>query len=79
MNTEVDSALEEMDVLIMITDEFNKVGPGDEYIIEKIKNLHVKKILILNKIDKFDKEAILKMMENFMNIKFLMISYLFQH
>lgn len=69
MNTEVDSALEEMDVLIMITDEFNKVGPGDEYIIEKIKNLHVKKILILNKIDKFDKEAILKMMEKFHEYK----------
>ena len=28
MNTEVDSALEEMDVLIMITDEYDKVGRG---------------------------------------------------
>jgi len=65
MNTEVDSALEEMDVLIMITDEFNKVGPGDEYIIEKIKGLNTKKILILNKIDKFDKEAVIKMMVKF--------------
>lgn len=45
MNTEVDSALEEMDVLIMITDEFNKVGPGDEFIIEKIKDIKAKKYL----------------------------------
>ncbi|WP_326908971.1 GTPase Era [Sedimentibacter sp. MB31-C6] len=65
MNTEVDSALEEMDVLIMITDEFNKIGPGDEYIIEKIKDINSKKILIINKIDKFDKEAVIKITEEF--------------
>ena len=65
MNTEVDSALEEMDVLIMITDEFNKVGPGDEFIIEKIKDIKAKKILIINKIDKFDKEAALRIAAEF--------------
>lgn len=65
MNYEVDSALDGMDVVIMLTDEFNKVGPGDEFIIEKIKDLKVKKILVLNKIDKFDKEALLKMMQEF--------------
>jgi len=65
MNTEVDGALEEMDVLIMITDEFNKIGPGDEYIVEKIRGLKAKKILILNKIDKFPLEDVLKMTQNF--------------
>lgn len=61
MNTEVDSALEEMDVLIMITDEFNKIGPGDEFIIEKIKGVKAKKILIINKVDMFDQEAAMRM------------------
>ncbi len=61
MNYEVDSALDEMDVVIMLTDEFNKIGPGDEFIVEKIKDLKVKKILVLNKVDKFDKEAVIKM------------------
>lgn len=65
MNTEVDSALEEMDVLIMITDEFNKVGPGDEFIIEKIKGTKAKKILIINKIDKFDQEAAMRIAVEF--------------
>ncbi|HNZ82110.1 MAG TPA: GTPase Era [Sedimentibacter sp.] len=65
MNTEVDSALEEMDVLIMITDEFNKVGPGDEFIIEKIRGAKAKKILIINKIDKFDQEAALRIAAEF--------------
>jgi len=65
MNTEVDSALEEMDVLIMITDEFNKIGPGDEFIIEKIKGVKAKKILIINKIDMFDQEAAIRMADSF--------------
>ncbi|HCX63056.1 MULTISPECIES: GTPase Era [Sedimentibacter] len=65
MNTEVDSALDGMDVLIMITDEFNKVGPGDEFIIEKIKDLKTKKILIINKIDKFSQEAVIKIAQEF--------------
>jgi len=65
MNTEVNSALEEMDVLIMITDEFNKVGPGDEFIIEKIKGTKAKKILIINKIDKFDQEAAMRIAVEF--------------
>ena len=69
MNFEVDTALEEMDVLIMITDEFNKIGPGDEFIVEKIKPLKGKKILILNKIDKFDKESILRMIQKFEEYK----------
>ena len=65
MNTEVDSALEEMDVLVMITDEFNKIGPGDEFIIEKIKGVKAKKILIINKIDMFDQEAAIRMAASF--------------
>ncbi|MEL7646745.1 MAG: GTPase Era [Sedimentibacter sp.] len=65
MNEEVDSALEEMDVLIMLTDEFNKVGPGDEFIMEKIKGVKGKKILILNKIDMFDQEAAMRMAKEF--------------
>jgi GTP-binding protein Era len=65
MNTEVDSALEEMDVLIMITDEFNKIGPGDEFIIGKVKGSKAKKILIINKIDKFDQDAAMRIAAEF--------------
>lgn len=69
MNTEVDSALEEMDVLIMITDEFNKIGPGDDFIIDKIKDIKAKKILIINKIDKFDQEAAMRIAAEFEKYK----------
>jgi len=54
-----------MDVLIMLNDEYNKIGPGDEFIIEKIKDMKVKKILVINKIDKTDKESVVRMLSEF--------------
>jgi len=51
MASEISEALEEMDVLIFITDEKNKLGPGDKYIIDKIKDLNLPKIALINKSD----------------------------
>ncbi len=65
MNNEVDDALDEMDLVIMITDESVKIGPGDAYIIEKIRNVRANKFLIINKIDKYPKENMVKISEEF--------------
>jgi GTP-binding protein Era len=51
MESEIDEALEEMDVLIFLTDEKNKLGPGDKFIIDKIKDLKIPKIALINKSD----------------------------
>lgn len=65
MNTEVDDALDEMDLVIMITDENSKIGPGDDYILEKIKGTKSKKLLIINKIDKHPKDVVISVKEQF--------------
>lgn len=65
MNYEIDTALEGIDVLVMLTDEFDKIGPGDEFIIEKIKGLKAKKMLVINKTDKASKEAAMKIAGEF--------------
>lgn len=65
MNTEVNDALDEMDVVIMITDECSKIGPGDEFVLEKIRDMKSYKFLILNKIDKHSKEDMLEMTKQF--------------
>jgi GTP-binding protein Era len=65
MNYEINTALEGIDVLVMLTDEFDKIGPGDEFIIEKIKGLKAKKILAINKTDKASKESALKIAGEF--------------
>lgn len=58
MNDEVNFALEEMDVVVMITDESSKIGPGDQFIVDKVKASKAKKILLINKIDKRTKEEV---------------------
>lgn len=65
MNTEVEEALDEMDLVIMITDECSKIGPGDEYILEKVKSMNCKKVLVINKIDKHSKESMIQMSKAF--------------
>lgn len=65
MNNEVNDALDEMDVVIMITDECSKIGPGDEFILEKVRGMNAKKILVINKIDKHPKENMLEVSKQF--------------
>jgi len=65
MNNEVDNALDEMDLVIMITDECSKIGPGDEYILEKVRGMNSKKILVINKIDKHSKESMMEISKQF--------------
>ena len=65
MNNEVDEALDEVDLVIMITDECSKIGPGDEYILEKVRGMNADKILVINKIDKHPKESMIQISKQF--------------
>ena len=51
MASEINEAMGEMDVLIFMTDEKNKLGPGDKYIIEQIQDFKMPKIVLINKSD----------------------------
>ncbi|MFO7888006.1 MAG: GTPase Era [Eubacteriales bacterium] len=51
MGGEIDSSLEGMDLVVFMTDEKKSLGPGDRYIIEKIKGLKTPVIGLVNKID----------------------------
>ncbi|WP_069649337.1 GTPase Era [Caloranaerobacter ferrireducens] len=44
--------LNEVDVVVLMVDNSLKIGPGDKYILEQIKNVKTPKILLINKIDK---------------------------
>lgn len=51
MASEITEAMGEMDVLVFMTDEKNKLGPGDKYIIEQIQDFKMPKIALINKSD----------------------------
>ncbi len=52
MGEEISNSLEGMDLVIFMTDENKSLGPGDKFIIEKIKELKKPVIGVINKIDK---------------------------
>ncbi len=51
-------ALREVDVILLLVDESTHMGPGDEYILEQIRNIDTPKILAINKIDKLKGEQV---------------------
>jgi len=58
-------SLEEVDLIYYITDVTNPFGPGEQYIIDQLKNSTVPVFLLLNKIDLVDQEEIPRFMQGF--------------
>ncbi|MFZ7130737.1 MAG: GTPase Era [Eubacteriales bacterium] len=51
--------LKEVDVILFLVDESRKIGPGDQYILEQLRDISTKKILVINKIDHMTNENLL--------------------
>ncbi|MTI49417.1 GTPase Era [Sporosalibacterium faouarense] len=62
------NTLDEVDVILWLIDESLKMGPGDEYILEQIKNVSTPKLLIVNKIDKINKDEIETIVSNYKDL-----------
>ena len=57
--------LDDVDLILFLTDVTQNLGTGDKFIIEKLKETKVPVILILNKIDKIPYEMILPKIEEY--------------
>ncbi|AFS78817.1 GTP-binding protein Era [Gottschalkia acidurici 9a] len=60
--------LKEVDVILWLVDESTKIGPGDEYILEEIKEINTTKILVINKIDKINQDEVKEIISNYENL-----------
>ncbi|KIL34615.1 GTPase Era [Cohnella kolymensis] len=60
-----ESALNEVDAVLFLTDVTESLGGGDRYIIEQLKKVNTPVFLVLNKIDKIHPEAILPVIEKY--------------
>lgn len=58
-------ALDEVDAILFLVDESTHIGPGDEYILEQIKDIKTPKILCINKIDKLKGEQVQTIINNY--------------
>lgn len=60
LNRQAYYSIDDVDVVLFLVDVSENLGPGDQYILEKLKEVNKPVILILNKIDKITHEKILE-------------------
>lgn len=60
LNEQAYYSINDVDVILFLIDVSEELGPGDKYIIERLKEVQKQVLLILNKIDKIPKEQILE-------------------
>ena len=56
MVREAKNTLEEVDAILFVVDDSPTIGPGDNFIMEELKNIKTPVILVINKIDKINQE-----------------------
>jgi GTP-binding protein Era len=57
--------LGEVDLIFFMVDESPKIGPGDAYIMEQLRQVKTKKVLIINKVDLLSPENHIKLVESY--------------
>lgn len=68
MNKMVETALREVDVILFLVDASEKLGPGDEFIIEKLKQVKTPVYLVINKIDKVHPDDLLPFIDRYKDL-----------
>lgn len=69
MMREVNAALEERDVVLLIADATQPFGKGDEFVLELLKRIKSPVILLLNKIDLMEKPKLLEIMDRYSKLR----------
>lgn len=59
LNKQAYYSIDDVDVILMLVDASMKLGSGDKFVIERLKEVNKPVILIINKIDKISREDIL--------------------
>jgi len=68
LNTSALKALDDVDVVAMLIDASQPIGPGDEWVIEHLQRLKTTKILVLSKSDLADDETLAQQKEEAENL-----------
>ena len=65
------SAVDDVDVVILMVDHSTKIGPGDEYLLEFIKAAKVDVILVINKVDLISPDEFKGIYDYYSNLEFI--------
>ena len=68
LNKQAYYSLSDVDVILFIVDVTKKLGNGDKFVLEKLKENDIPVILVLNKIDKITYEEVLPLINEYKDI-----------
>lgn len=68
LNKQAYYSIDDVDVIMMLVDVSEKLGAGDKFVIEKLKEVKKTVILIMNKIDKISREQILVKIDEYKDL-----------
>lgn len=65
MNSQSYYSIEDTNVILFMVDATEKIGKGDKFILEKLKEVDSNVLLVLNKVDRIKKENLFPMIEGY--------------
>ncbi len=68
LNKEAQSLTKDIDCILFVVDAEDGIGPGDKKIIDQLKNSESPVILVLNKIDKMNKDQIIESINTYKDL-----------
>lgn len=71
MVTSALDTLKEVDAVVYMIDDSDKIGPGDQFILEQLQNIKTPVILAVNKVDLIPPELYVKIVNNYKDYSFI--------
>lgn len=68
LNKQTYFTINDVDIVIMVVDITEKIGKGDNFVIDVLKNVEKPVFLVINKIDKLPREEILKKIDEYQKL-----------
>ena len=68
LNRQAYYSIDDVDVVLFLIDSSELLGSGDKFVIEKLKEINKPVILVINKIDKIEKEKILLKIDEYKDL-----------
>ncbi len=68
LNEQAYYSINSVDVILFLIDVTEKMGKGDKFILDKLKDVNIPVFLVLNKIDKIDYQNVLPLIEEYKNL-----------
>ena len=68
LNEQAYYSMDDVDVILFLIDVTQKIGTGDKFILEKLKNTDIPVILVINKIDKITFDEVLPLINEYKDI-----------